>query len=58
MISRIFCDEKVSISSRSWCLYIFWIQKSQKWSFDAKGETITRVHGNVSFFAGKRIQNS
>ena len=22
-----------------------------------KGETITRVNGNVSFFAGKRLQN-
>ena len=23
----------------------------------AEGETITRVNGNVSFFAGKRLQN-
>ena len=32
------------------------------WKLDncpvAKGETITRVNGNVSFFAGKRLQNS
>ena len=27
------------------------------WVLD-KGETITRVNGNVSFFAGKRLQNS
>ena len=25
---------------------------------ESKGETITSVNGNVSFFAGKRLQNS
>ena len=28
-----------------------------KWSISSKGETITRVNGNVSFFACKRLQN-
>ena len=29
----------------------------QKTLVITKGETITRVNGNVSFFAGKRLQN-
>ena len=27
------------------------------WCVPCKGETITRVNGNVSFFASKRLQN-
>ena len=41
--------------------YIHLVGKSRKSStcwYIIKGETITRVNGNVSFFAGKRLQKS
>ena len=44
----------VKIRSRNWRLLARF--DTSDW-YTNKGETITRVNGNVSFFAGKRLEN-
>ena len=38
-------------------LFLTHQQETAKDGMAGKGETITRVNGNVSFFAGKHLQN-